>query len=189
MTRTFVRLGLFAALLAATPLHAQFRPGPVRMPGDDCPNTPYPADPAVVLSPEQETAVRCWFEAGSNDAGLRLVQSHMANRPVDFAKVLGVLAVMVGDPIKTSSSLGGRTMMTQAVRSSRIGFGDTVTPTGERQRSPIAMRILAQLYMAGRGVDKDPEAALKWIKRAETGGDQVATDLHAAWLAKGLVAD
>ncbi|MCH7627390.1 hypothetical protein [Novosphingobium sp.] len=189
MKRRLVCLGFFAALAATTPLHAQFHPGPVRNPGDNCPNTPYPGNPAIVLTPEQEQTVRCWFLAGSNDAGLRLVQSYMADQPTNYAKMLDVLGVMVGDPVKTASSISGRTAMTQAMKGSSIGFGDSITPAGPRQHSPIAMRILAQLYMTGRGVDKNPAAALKWIKRAEQGGDEVATDLHKAWLADGRVTD
>ena len=189
MKRAFACLGLVAALAATTPVHAQFNPGPVRMPGDSCPNTPYPADHTVVLTQEQETTVRCWFTAGSNDAGLRLVQNYMAQQPADYGRVLGVLGVLVGDTIKSASSISGRTAMTQAMKSSSIGFGDTITPSGPRQPSPVAMRILAQLYMAGRGVDKDPAAALKWLKRAEKGGDEVARDLHQSWLAAGRITD
>lgn len=189
MKRRLLYLGFLSALAATTPVHAQFHPGPVRAPGDSCPNTPYPANPAIVLTSEQEQTVRCWFLAGSNDAGLRLVQTYMAETPTSYAKVLDVLGVMVGDPVKTASSISGRTAMTQAMKSSSIGFGDSITPAGARQHSPIAMRILAQLYMTGRGVDKNPAAALKWIKRAEQGGDEVAKDLHQSWLAAGRVTD
>jgi TPR repeat protein len=41
--------------------------------------------------------------------------------------------------------------------------------------------------MAGLGVNQDPAAALKWIKRAEKGGDEVAKELHQEWLAKRRV--
>jgi hypothetical protein len=157
------------------------------MPGDECANTPFPENPTIVLSAEQNKTLRCWFDAGSNEAGLRLVQSYMADKPIAFEKVLGVLSVLVREPIPTSGSLANRTLSMQSVRSARIGFGNSISPVVERKRSPIAERILAQLYMAGLGVKKDPAAALKWIKRAEKGGDQVAKELHEEWLAKLLV--
>jgi len=179
--------GLTIAFAAPAALNAQSSGGPIRMPGDECANTPFPPDPTTVLSLEQEKAVRCWFNAGSNEAGIRLVQSYMAERPVAYPKVLAILSVLVRDPISMSGSLAERTLALPTVKSATIGLGDSISPVVERQRSPLAQRILAQLYMAGLGVSKDPAAALKWIKRAEKGGDEVAKELHEEWLAKQLV--
>ena len=180
-------LSLLSALTAPITLYAQSSGGPIRMPGDECANTPFPENPAIVVSPEQEKTLRCWFDAGSNEAGIRLVQSYMADKPTAYVKVLAVLSVLVRESIPMSGSLADRTLSMQSVRSARIGFGDSISPVVERQRSPLAERILAQLYLAGLGVNKDPAAALKWIKRAEKGGDQVAKELHQEWLAKRLV--
>ena len=143
--------------------------------------------PLIVLSADEEKTVRCWFDAGSNEAGIRLVQSYMADKPVAFPKVLAVLKVLVRDSTPLSGSLAERSFSTHSARSAITGDGNSNSPVVERQRSPLAERILAQLYMAGLGVEKDPAAALKWIKRAEKGGDEVAKELHQEWLAKQLV--
>lgn len=183
-------LGLVGGMVAlATPasLWAQLGGGLIRMPGAECRNAPYSSNPLVVLSAEQEKLVRCWFDAGSNEAGIRLVQSYMADKPIDYAKIIAVLNVLVHDSIPTSGSLDSKSLSVKPLSNTTIGFGDTIGPVVERQRSPLAERILAQLYMAGRGVDKDSSAALKWIRRAEKGGDQVAKELHQEWLAKGFV--
>ncbi|MBC7433877.1 MAG: SEL1-like repeat protein [Rubritepida sp.] len=180
-------VGVLLTAAASPSLHAQSSGGLIRMPGDECRNIPYPLDASVVLSAEQEKALRCWFDSGSNDAGIRLVQSYMAEKPIDYPKAVAVLSVLVRESVPISGSLASKSLSVRPVSSTRIGFGDSISPAVERQRSPLAERILAQLYMAGRGVDKNPAAALKWIKRAEKGDDQVARELHQEWLAKGLV--
>jgi TPR repeat protein len=187
MKRGLLCFILLSGLAAPIPLYAQSSGGPVRMPGDECANKPFPANPAIVLSAEQEKTLRCWFDAGSNEAGIRLVQSYMADKPIAFAKVLAVLSVLVRDSIAMPGSLAERALSTPSLRSATIGLGDSISPVVERQRSPLAERILAQLYMAGLGVNQDPAAALKWIKRAEKGGDEVAKELHQEWLAKRRV--
>lgn len=178
---------LLAAMLATAPTHVFAQNGPLRFPGDRCKEMAVPSDHRVVLTPAQEKSVRCFFEAGNNDAGIRLVQSMMVQIPPDNEGAIKILKIMSNGTKTDGSSLGARSLWAKPKTLANVGQNLDSTLPIVREASPLAQRILAQMLLVGKGTKADPDKAHSWIIKAEKGGDAVAKELRREWIAKGLI--